>query len=172
MNSPVELLDVVDADDRVIDRAPRAEIHARGWRHRAVHVWLFNPAGQLFVQLRAASKDTFPRRFDSSASGHVDAGEDYDTCAVRELEEELGLQVSRADLDRHFKIDARAETGWEFVWVYSLRCAAAPRINPAEIAAGEFVDLEELGRRIAVAPQAFAPAFVHVFREWPRRASA
>ena len=42
------------------------------------------------------TKDTFPGAWDSSSSGHVDSGEDYDDCAVRELREELGLRRFRA----------------------------------------------------------------------------
>ena len=73
-----EIFDVVDHQDRVIGQAPRHEVHARGLRHRAVHILVFDEAGALFVQKRAATKDTFPLRYDSSASGHVNNGEQYD----------------------------------------------------------------------------------------------
>ena len=82
-----------NALDRVIGHATRREVHARHLRHRAVHVFLFNPQGRLFIQKRAAGKDTFPLCYDSSASGHVDRGESYEACAARELEEELGLRM-------------------------------------------------------------------------------
>ena len=87
------MFDVVDETDKVIAQAARREVHARGWRHRAVHVLVFNWAGELFLQKRAPSKDTAPGAWDSSASGHVEAGEGYDACAVRELREEIGLRV-------------------------------------------------------------------------------
>ena len=54
-----ELFDVVDAADRVIGRAARRQVHARRLRHRAVHIFVFDPRGWLFVQKRAA-KDAKP----------------------------------------------------------------------------------------------------------------
>src|SRR5271170_3191443 len=110
---PEEIFDVVDERDEVVGQAPRREVHARGLLHRAVHVLVFASDGRVFLQKRSLTKDTFPGAWDSSASGHVDSGEDYDACAVRELREELGLIVP-APPRRIFRIEARAETGQEF----------------------------------------------------------
>src|SRR2546423_3913104 len=116
-----EILDVVDEHDQVIGREARSEVHRRGLRHRAVHVLVFDGEGRVFLQKRSASKDTFPGVWDSSASGHLCSGEDYDSCAVRELQEEIGLAISSPP-ERLFKMDACQETGQEHVWVY--RCVA------------------------------------------------
>ncbi len=73
---------------------PRSEVHARGLRHRAVHVLVFNSRGEIFLQKRSMKKDRQPGVWDSSCSGHVDAGENYEATAVRELREELGLDIT------------------------------------------------------------------------------
>src|SRR5438094_8090411 len=112
-----EIFDVVNERDEVIDRQPRKEVHARGLLHRAVHVLVFNSRGEVFLQLRSAKKDRHPNVWDSSASGHVDSGEDYDSTAVREVREEIGLELSQTP-NRLFKIAACPETDAEFVWVY------------------------------------------------------
>jgi isopentenyldiphosphate isomerase len=83
-----ELFDVVNERDEVIGVAPRAQVHAEGLRHRAVHVLVFNPEGRLFVQRRSFAKDNSPGCWDTSAAGHLDAGEDYHAAALRELGEE------------------------------------------------------------------------------------
>src|ERR1700722_1586072 len=114
-----EIFDVVNERDEVVGQNTRREVHRLGLKHRAVHVLVFNQKGEIFLQKRSMAKDTFPGAWDSSASGHVDSGEDYDACAVRELEEELGLKVA-APPRRLFKMPACAETGQEFVWVYQL----------------------------------------------------
>jgi isopentenyl-diphosphate delta-isomerase type 1 len=163
-----ELLDVVDERDCVIGTASRREIHARALRHRAVHIFVLNPAGELFVQKRADGKDTFPGCYDSSASGHLDSGESYDAAAVRELREELGLTVPAGHLRKHFQIAACAETGWEFVWVYSAVGDYRPAINPAELQAGEFWPLAQIKQRIATDSGQFAPSFRLVFQEFCR----
>ena len=71
-------------------------MHREGLKHRAIHVLVFNARGEIFLQKRSMTKDTFPGAWDSSASGHLDSGEDYDACAVRELREEFGLVLARA----------------------------------------------------------------------------
>src|SRR5450432_1361726 len=106
-----EIFDVVNERDEVVGQAPRKEVHARGLWHRAVHVLVFNARGEVFLQKRSMLKDTARGKWDSSASGHLDSGEDYGACAMRELREEIGLCVS-APLPKLFKIDARQETGW------------------------------------------------------------
>jgi len=166
MNTADEILDVVDPQDCVIGQARRGDIHVRKLWHRAVHVLLFNPDGELFVQKRSATKDTFPGCYDSSASGHVDHREDYDACAVRELGEELGLNVPFALFRRHFQLPPCAETGWEFVWVYSLQGDYTPVVNPVEIESGAFMSVTAVERLLAAHPEQCAPSFVRVFREF------
>src|SRR5208282_5531965 len=89
-----EIFDIVNDRDEVIGRMPRARVHREGLKHRAVHVLVFNGRGEIFLQKRSMTKDTFPGAWDSSASGHVDSGEDYDACAARELREEIGLALA------------------------------------------------------------------------------
>jgi isopentenyl-diphosphate delta-isomerase len=166
---PEEIFDVVDESDRIVGQATRAEVHARKLRHRAIHIFLFNERGDLFIQERAAGKDSFPGRYDSSTSGHLSNGEDYDTCAVRELREELGLTVSPDQLQKHFKVEACEQTGWEFVWAYSLRINEPPRINPHEIESGRFWSPAQIRTRLASHPSEFAPSFARIFEEFDRR---
>jgi 8-oxo-dGTP pyrophosphatase MutT (NUDIX family) len=40
------------------------------------------------------NKDLTWRTWNTSAAGHVDAGEDYESCAIREVKEELGIDVA------------------------------------------------------------------------------
>lgn len=87
-----EIFDIVNERDEVIGQRTRGDVHRLGLKHRAVHVLVVNAHGEIFLQKRSMQKDTFPGAWDSSASGHLDTGEDYDACAVRELWEELGLK--------------------------------------------------------------------------------
>src|ERR1039457_2536034 len=100
-----EIFDVVNARDEVIGQAPRKEVHARGLWHRAVHVLVFNARGEVFLQKRSMKKDIATGKWDSSSSGHLDTGEDYDACAVREVREEIGLRLTHMP-QRLFKVDA------------------------------------------------------------------
>ena len=155
--SAPEVFDVVNDRDEVVGRAARDEVHRRGLMHRATHVLVFNSRGQLFLQKRSLKKDRQPGLWDSSASGHVDSGEDYDTCALRELHEELGLQLS-APLGRLFKLAASLETDQEHLWVYRCQAEGPFELNAEEIERGGWFSAEELSKWMAERPQDFASA--------------
>lgn len=152
-----ELLDVVDEHDTVIGQRPRADVHALGLRHRAVHILLFNDNGQLLLQKRSMSKDLNKGLWDTSAAGHVDAGESYSSCAPRELQEELGIATDLAPL---CKLDASPELGLEFIQVY--RGQHNGPFTPAaeEIDELRWVDREEIERRLAQDD----PTLTHTFK--------
>lgn len=159
-----ELFDVVDAQDRVTGQLTRREVHARGLRHRSVHILVRNHAGQVFLQKRSMLKDLFPGVWDSSAAGHVGAGEDYDGTAARELAEEIGCRPERP-LQRLFRIEAREETGQEFVWVYRAESEGPFTLQADEIDRGDWFAPVEIDRWVAERPQELAPAFRYI---WPR----
>jgi len=157
-----EVFDVVDEHDQIIGRERRSEVHRRNLRHRAVHVLVFNSEGKLFLQKRSMSKDTFPGVWDSSASGHLCCGEEYDVCAMREVKEEIGLTLERAP-QRLFKIDACEETGYEHVWVYRCVSDGALTLNPDEVEEGGWFTPEAITRWIAEKPRDFASAFPKIW---------
>ncbi|MBI3191430.1 MAG: NUDIX domain-containing protein, partial [Pedosphaera parvula] len=144
-------------------RERRSEVHRLGLKHRAVHVLVFNRAGQLFLQKRSMNKDTWPGAWDSSASGHLDAGESYDACAVGEAREELGLHLSQPP-KRLFKIDACEQTGQEFVWLYRCEAEGPFTLHPEEIECGDWFTLAQVTRWIAERPQDFASALLLIWR--------
>ena len=153
-----EIFDVVNERDEVIDRKPRHEVHRLGLKHRAIHVLVFNARGETFLQKRSMTKDREPGKWDSSTSGHVDSGEDYDTCAVRELREEIGLTVKKAP-ERLFKIAACPKTDAEFVWVYRCQAEGPFQLHPDEIESGGWFAPGKITRWIAEKPEDFASAF-------------
>lgn len=153
-----EMFDVVDADDRVVGQQSRREVHRLGLRHRAVHVLVFNRQGALFLQKRSMWKDCWPGVWDSSASGHLDAGESYEACAMRELREELGLVPARPP-ERQFKVSASPETGQEFAWVYRCEAEGPFVLPPEEIERGEWFDCATVQRWVDRRPADFASAF-------------
>ena len=143
-----ELLDVVDEDDRIVGVKTRAEIHALGLMHRSVHILVFNSQDQLFIQKRSMSKDNAPGLWDSSAAGHVDSGEDYHSCAIRELGEELGLTVTTS-LEPLFRLPASTITGMEHCIVYRVVNEGPFELQAEEIDEGAWVSGIEMDRRVA-----------------------
>ena len=163
-----EIFDVVNEHDEVVGRAPRREVHRTGLMHRAIHVFIFNARGEIFLQKRSMSKDSSPGLWDSSASGHLDSGENYDACAMRELREEIGLDVS-APPRRVFKVSPCAETGQEFVWLYEGASEGPFTLHPEEIERGDWFTRMWVTQWISERPQDFAPAFVLLWKKFVRR---
>lgn len=162
-----ELLDVVDDSDSVIGQASRVEVHQRNLKHRAVHILVFNNSGKIFLQKRSSSKDRHPGVWDSSASGHLDAGEKYDVAAIRELKEELGFSP-KTPLKPLFKLEASDATGQEFVWVYRCDSDGPFNLNKEEIEKGDWFSPAELDKWLEKRPQDFAPSFPIIWRRWQR----
>lgn len=156
-----EIFDVVDERDEPIGRATRHEVHERNLRHRAVHILVFNERGELFLQKRSRWKDKHPGLWDSSAAGHVNAGQEYAATAERELHEEIGVS---APVEEVARIDACEGTGWEFVRLYRARHEGPFRLAPAEIESGAFFTLDQVRRWSAARPQDFAPGFLECLR--------
>ncbi|MBT5019001.1 NUDIX domain-containing protein [Planctomicrobium sp.] len=158
-----EIFDVCDADDNVIGQATRSEVHATGLLHRAVHIWVWRTDGRLMIHLRSATKDQYPLCYTSAASGHVDTGEDYETAAHRELQEELGLG---GRLVFQTKLSASPATANEHTVLYFLNSDEEPTPDPNEIAKIEYRNPDELRQLIAREPEKLSPPFLSLLTEW------
>lgn len=162
-----EIFDVVDHEDRVTGQLSRHEVHRQKLLHRAVHIFVFNSRGELFLQRRSRWKDTHPLRWDSSAAGHVNSGDTYAGTAPREIEEELGVSAAVEEIA---KIEPSQATGWEHVRLYRAQHEGPFQLHPAELDGGGFFTLEQIDRWTAARPQDFATGFLECWRTF--RASA
>lgn len=97
-----EIFDVVDENGRPTgDRVERSIAHKEGIRHATSHVWIVrNVDGrlQLLLQKRSMTKDSYPGQYDTSSAGHITAGDDPASSALRELKEELGITLKPEEL--------------------------------------------------------------------------
>jgi len=157
-----EIFDVVDGENRVVAQVTRAEVHAEGLLHRAVHVLVFNRKGEVFLQRRSRLKDVHPGLWDTSAAGHLDAGEDYPEAAVRELKEELG--ISGAQPVEIARIAACPETGNEFVRLYRVEHSGALRWPAAEIETGLWMPPDQVDAWTRARPKDFATGFLECWK--------
>ncbi|MER7762872.1 NUDIX domain-containing protein [Streptomyces sp. NPDC097619] len=142
-----ELLDVVDREDRVTGRARRGEVYARGLIHRCVFVLVTDGAGRVFVHRRTATKLVFPSRYDLFVGGVVGAGEEYDTAALREAEEELGVSGLPAPVPL-FRFLYEGEGGSWWSAVYEVRCELPVSPQESEVAWHAHLDGAELAEAL------------------------
>lgn len=161
-----EMLDIVDEKGiptgRIVDRRTA---HTQGLRHRTAHVWILRYNVQtkrmeILLQLRSKTKDSFPGCYDISSAGHIPAGEDYIPSALRELQEELGIDAKPEEL--HYcgqRIIHYEETfyGEPFVdnqvsnvyVLWSDQEASAFKLQAEEVDAVRWMEFEECCRLVA-----------------------
>ncbi len=120
---PDELIDIYDENNKHIGTAMKREAQKKGLWHRGVHVWVHS-RGKVLLQLRSKDKKFFPDMWDVSAAGHIGAGESIIDAAVRETKEELGIEVSKEDLEFHtikkFEIRYDSLVVNEFIYIFTL----------------------------------------------------
>jgi isopentenyl-diphosphate delta-isomerase len=96
-----ELIDILDTDGNMTNTtAMKFEAHKNGWFHQTVHIWFYTKNGTILMQQRGKEKDIYPLLWDVSVAGHIGAGEDIITSALREIQEEIGLIISPSDLEK------------------------------------------------------------------------
>ena len=161
----MELLDICDENGsptgQIVDRETA---HRDGILHRTAHVWVIREqAGrtQILLQKRSTEKDSFPGMFDTSSAGHIPAGEEPLSSALRELSEELGIIAKESDLKYagmftirfekvfHGKIFRENEITWVYVYDRPVKIAEL-KLQESEVDEVRWFDLKEVEEEIKV----------------------
>lgn len=94
-----EYFDVLDENgNKTGEIKLRSEVHRDGNWHKSVHIWILNENGDVLLQRRCPTKDTNPNMLDISCAGHLSAGDESLDAAIRELKEELDLDIREEEL--------------------------------------------------------------------------
>ena len=94
-----ELVDILDSEGNFTGKTTlKSKAHREGLFHPTIHVWFYTKNGRLLIQQRAKNKDTHPLLWDVSVAGHIGAGEEIEISAIREVQEEIGLAISKTEL--------------------------------------------------------------------------
>src|SRR5437899_882621 len=102
------LIDRVDQADLATGVVLRNEVFKHHFGFRTVHIFVFNPAGELLLQQLGRNRERNALRWGSSVAGYLNHRESYVHAAVRRLREELGL---RSPLTKHGS-----------TWMYDKEC--------------------------------------------------
>lgn len=139
----------------------KLEVHRRGLRHKAVSVFVMRGESVL-IQQRAKSKYHTPGLWANTCCTHPRWDEDPADCAIRRLEEELGITgLYPAHRDR---VEYRADVGsglieHELVDIFLGEAGKDLRLapNPEEVEAVRWVDLYDLAAEVGRWPERFTP---------------
>ncbi len=158
-----EIAALFDARGRAVGRAPRSRVRAENLHHGASGILVFNAPGQIFIHQRTWHKDVYPGRWDFTAGGVIQAGEDPDLSARRELAEELGLNSVLHRLpDGEYRDENTNYRAFRY-WTVADR---TPRLQESEVLQGYWGTVAQLLERIREVPQEFMPDSVELFIPW------
>ena len=120
----MEYIDIFDENNNPIGIIKeKQQAHEDGNFHRTAHIWIINDKNELLLQKRSATKKTHPNCWDISGAGHIKAGETVIDGAIRELKEELGVEIEEKDLQYITTIKStKNPKNMEFQYVYLLNC--------------------------------------------------
>jgi isopentenyl-diphosphate delta-isomerase len=138
----------------------KLDAHKRALRHKAVSVFVLR-GDKTLIQQRAAGKYHSPLQWANACCTHPFWDETGLACATRRLQEELGL--TGLTLTPRPGIEYRADVGQgltehEVVEVFTAHAplGVEPVPNPEEVAATEWVGIDDLRARIAARPADFS----------------
>ncbi|MBC7546766.1 NUDIX domain-containing protein [Candidatus Saccharibacteria bacterium] len=145
-----ELLDLVNNNDEIIGSVWRSKyneiIEKKLGNIRAVEMLIQNDEGQLWIPKRTAEKRIAPNGLDYSMGGHVSSGETYIQSALREIKEELNLNLSHDDLIFVKKFSPSDLPYFRVLYIY--KSNTAPSYNPNDFVSAEWLLPSELIARL------------------------
>ena len=101
----MEYIDILNEDGEKANYTDtRDNVHKKGLWHKSIFVWVLTLGGELLIQKRSHNKTIAPNKWTASTSGHVSAGDDSITGAVKELSEEIGLNIKKEQLEYLFTV--------------------------------------------------------------------
>lgn len=94
-----ELIDILDENgNKTGEATTRKQIHEKGLWHRIIVVSIIDKNGHILMQQRSMDKESNPGKWDVSVAGHVSSGQTSIEAAIREVSEEVGIEINEEDL--------------------------------------------------------------------------
>lgn len=142
-----ELLTQVDEHNQIIGSIGRGEAHnTNGVYYRTIYVLVFNHKNEILLQKRSSTKDLYPNCWDLSVGGHVNYGKSYLETAVREVGEELGLDINESDLIFKGEVLVKLPKSSEYfnVFEYHLKSNQEIIANQEEVNDVKWMTIDEI----------------------------
>ena len=163
-----EFVVLVDQNDQKLGLMEKQQAHVAGLLHRAFSVFIFNSKGELMIQQRAASKYHSPTLWTNTCCSHPRDNETYEQAAHRRLEEEMGFDC---ELDYKFNFIYKAHLENDLIeheldHVFIGTFDDEPKLNPDEVMAYRWVELDDLKKDMEKNPQNYTAWFKIIFEHY------
>ncbi|WP_410005919.1 isopentenyl-diphosphate Delta-isomerase [Aequorivita nionensis] len=156
---------LVNEKDEQLGLMPKQEAHEKGVLHRAFSIFIFNDKNELMLQQRALHKYHSPGLWTNTCCSHQRDGESSLEAGKRRLFEEMGF-VTDLKETTSFIYKAPFDNGLtehELDHILLGNFEGTPNINPEEVAAWKWMDLEEVRKDIQDNPEIYTAWFKIIF---------
>ncbi len=168
--SQEKLVQIVDSNDRVISTDDQHQARLHGWTVRIARIMVEDESGKkVLLQKRSLNNPLYPGRWDNSAAGHVDEGEDYLTAAKRELYEEIGIKTDDLVEIGEYYNSTKADdyTLSQFNKVYKYITKNTPnKLQKKEVSEVKWFKIEELKRLVQESPELCTNGVIEVVERY------
>lgn len=163
-----EFVVLVNQNDQKLGLMEKQQAHIAGLLHRAFSVFVFNSKGELMIQQRAASKYHSPTLWTNTCCSHPRDNETYEQAAHRRLEEEMGFDC---ELEYKFNFIYKAHLENDLIeheldHVFIGTFDDEPKLNPDEVMAYRWVELDDLKKDMEKNPQNYTAWFKIIFEHY------
>ena len=139
----MELWDVYDKKGRKTGALKEKEADYRpGEYHLAVEAWVFNRRREILIQQRSWHREILPGKW-SLTTGRIIAGEDSEQGCVRELKEELGIQVKQEELSFLRRIVREDPLSWDIYFTLQDVPVEELRLQKEEVIQARWVSFDQ-----------------------------
>jgi len=142
----------IDENNEVIGVTTITEARENGWPRRVTRIFIFNEKDEVLLQKRSLESRIHPGVWDCSG-GHVDVDESYTEAGAREVQEELGMEVSVKEVsdpvlfDNTFYVLCKAHVHSEVTFI----------LKTDEVTKTKWVSVDELSQMTTMHPDSFTP---------------
>lgn len=164
-----EMIDVLDENGvKTGEVLTRKDVHKLGLWHKIIVIAIIDKDNQILMQQRSFTKDTCPGKWDISAAGHVSAGQTPLEAAVREINEEVGIEIEEKDLDYilTYKKESYVREDYKDKQIFDCYIAKVEEINmeniilqESEVADAKLVTKEEFKNMVESGNMVKRPEF-------------
>ena len=167
----MELIDIVDKNGKPTGEVmDKEEVHNKNLLHNEVGVFIINKNKEILLEKRSPNKRYSPNKWGLCA-GHVDAGETLKEATIREIKEEIGLDVKNEDLYPLSKFETFIDnTNSHLTHFYYLKCNKAASsfiIQEEELTEVKWFKIDDIINMINNGDETtvFKKSRIHLFEE-------
>ena len=159
----MEIVDIVDKNDKVMGKASRDDVHRLHLWHRVAHVLIFNADNELLLPIRSKTTSV-PNVYDCSVSEHVASGETPRAAAIRGLKEELGIRNPRPVFLSKVRAYYGTKENRTMSIMYSLKYDGKIKLDYSEVSQAKFLKPDTVKRKLVNNQEKFAPWTLELLR--------